>query len=526
MKKIWLAIWLGFGLAAWGTYAQTLNDLYTYNSEYDFGTARYLGTATTMMSLGADMSAVSDNPAGAAYFTTNRITYSPGFNHLNNTAAYNGNKTLSNDYSFYHHLMFTHQLGFVMPYVSDVSDWNKVALGINYQRSQNYFNRIKMEGTSPNMQSLADYFVINATGIPTGDLDVYSGETDTEVYEWLGENYGTPAQHAFLGYQTYIIDPVNNDDDNTEYTSNAQYSSPLFHSIVMNTSGHKAFGDFFLAAEYKEKLALGVSFRASHLEYSEKRKITEEGYDANSTLQYLAYQSNLSTEADGYGFKLGATYKLNDRIKISAAYHSPVWWEINEKTTESVSTDIKDNDDWDNDGDTNEIFRFDLDPATVNTFEPYRMVSPGKFLIGASYVNKKYGFISVKYTRRNWQNLHLEALSDDAASMEYFDRLTEAAQEAFGIETTLAVGGEFKVDHLMIRAGYKDIANPVKALENFHEHRWTFGLGYDFGNIDVDFGIVSGNQKQIRQILPVGLTNTYDIHTRRNQYVFTVKANF
>ncbi len=515
----------GAGLI-WTARAQTPDDIRIYNSEGLYGTARYIATGGSMMSLGADLSAVADNPAGAVYFITNRLSYSPGFYNRFTEGIYNGTKHFSSDYSLDHHILFSNQLGLVLPYFSDTEDWNKIAFGFNYQVDENYYNRFRAEGQSPDMQSLADYFVYHAQGVPLGDLTVYEDESDEMVYEWLGEHYGAYAQHAFLGYQAYVIDPVSNDPDNFEYVSNASYSRPLHHNIRGTTGGKKSSADFFFAAEYQKKWAVGISLHATDLQFSQKRHIEEWDYDPQSTLQYVKYTTGLNTKADGLGLKIGTTYKLNDNVKLSLAYHSPVWWKISEETTEGIHTQVKDTYDTDGDGDTDETFEVQIYPTTVNAFEPYRMVSPAKWLVGASWVDKKHGFISVKYSIRPWQSVRVSALSDDPASQDYFEALTEDIRQHFGTEHTLAVGGEFKVDKLMLRAGYSTTKSPLKNIQLPARNRINFGLGYDFGAIDVDFGIVNGRAQDKYQILPVGLTHDYQLNTRTNQYVFTIKANF
>jgi len=262
------------------------------------------------------------------------------------------------------------------------------------------------------------------------------------------------------------------------------------------------------------------------MRYTENKYIEEWGYDADSPLQYINYQTKLTTESDGIGLKAGTTYKVNDQLKVSLAYHSPVWWKISESTQEGITTEILDIDDLDGDGITDESFSLQLYPDIVNTFEPYRMTSPAKWLVGLSWVDKRFGFISLKYTRRDWRTIRLSALSDDPLSQDYFEALTQDVRAAYGIEQTLSVGGEWKVDKLMLRAGYETRQNPVKWTSLPNENKITFGLGYDFGAIDVDFGIVNGTAYSAYHILPVGLTNTYEVSTRSNQYVFTIKANF
>ena len=505
--------------------AQSVDDIFTYHESGFHGTARYLGTGGSLMSLGADFSAVADNPAGAVNFLTNRITYSPGFYNKFNQINYGNKVSTTTDAGIYHSILFSDQFGFVMPYVSSENDWNKIAFGLNYQVNKNYWNNPGFEGESGTGKNMEDYFLWHAVGIPTGDLNVGLLESTEGVYRWLGENYGASAQHAFLAYQAYAINPLTDDDNNTDYVSNATFAGNPYHKVKRTTSGKKGALDFFFAAQYQKKLNVGIAYRNWHINYTENQHITESGYAQQSTLQSLDYFTRLHTEATGHQINFGLTYAPVKRIRLSVAYHSPVWWEINETASESISSVIKDNPDLDDDGDTDEFFSFSIDPQVTNSYAPYRMITPGKIMAGASVVAGKYGFVSFSYEWQDWSTIHLAPTADDNVSSEYFDDLNSKMASYFGPVQTLSVGGEFRIDKLMLRGGYRTSNSPVKGLKR--QNRWlSYGVGYDFGSLEVDLGIVNGKTFRERRIMPVGLDNPYGISTRTNRYVVSIKFNY
>jgi len=74
-------------------------------------------------------------------------------------------------------------------------------------------------GTNPT-NSIDSYFLSFANqngGIALSNLKLLSGETIDDLYQYLGETNGLgfEAQQAFLGYQGYVINPVNDTDNNT-----------------------------------------------------------------------------------------------------------------------------------------------------------------------------------------------------------------------------------------------------------------------------------------------------------------------
>ncbi len=522
MKKILIVLLSIAGLSS--VFSQNLNDVFWYNDEELNGSARYTATAGAMGSAGADLSAVADNPAGAVNFVTNRVSWSPSFYHLNNTTDYFGEKNQTQDLSIYHRLFRTSQIGFVLPYVSATSDWNKISLGINMRLLRSYDNQFSMQGVNEDGLDMTQYFLAHAQGIPTGDLNIGTLESFDGVYDWLGENYGSSAQRAFLAYQGYLIDPVSNDQNNTEYVSNATHASGVNHQLNMEMTGKKSVTDFFLAGEYKKKLALGLSIQHQGLSLTRIRSIAEDGYDASSVLQYAEYETQLKTDADGYGFKVGLMYKLLPSLRFSLAYHSPVWWSVKETMHERLYSEALDRDDLDGDGDTSEINYFDLNPEQTNVYQPYRYIAPAKTMAGMTFVFQKTGFLSVNYTYSDWGRTHLTL--DDGTEGDYFKALNQLIADNFTAMHTVSVGGELKVDDFSLRAGYAYKTSPYRYAKDLTSENITFGAGYDFGNVELDFAAVTLKRKMTQQLFPVGLTSTYDIYKSGSLYTLTFRYNF
>ncbi len=506
--------------------AQNANDVFWYNDTELNGTARFMGTAGTISTLGSDLSAISVNPAGATAFLANRISWTPGFYSLNNTLRYGQNTDLTEDKNIYHNVFNTNHFGFVMPYVSTTSEWNKLAFGITYGINRLYANNFKAEGNGYTMQSLADYFVNEAQGVPTGDLKVGLLETTDGVYSWLGENYGSYAQHAFLAYQGYVINPVSNSDNNTDYVSNASFAQPLHRLFKQRNAGKKTEFQFFFAGEYKHKLSLGVSFTQTGMDMTRQRSIAEDGYDNNSTLQYAAYSTWLRTKATGYRLKLGMIFKPLKPLRLSLAYQTPVWWKMSESLQESLYSKARDIDDLDNDGNTTEINVFDLQPAQINNFSPYRYIEPGKWSAGLAYIVGKNGFLSVNYSYRNWAGTHFAALDNDAQTADYYDALNDQIKQVFTATQRVAVGGEFRVDAFSLRGGYFVQTSPYRDFRNqVFVKGMTFGMGYDFGNVELDFGLINAHKKFYQQFLSNGLTESFSVNKTRNAYALTLRVN-
>jgi hypothetical protein len=371
-----------------------------------------------------------------------------------------------------------------------------------------------------------DYFLYQADGIPTGDLAVYSGESVESVYAWLGENYGSSAQKAFLAYQAYLIDPLSADSLNTQYVSNASYSNPLLHTMRFSTDGKKSTSDIFIAGEFDKKLSVGISFAFKNLSYRENKTFTESGYDSNSVLQFVKYSTELYTDAEGKQLKFGFIYKFTPKIRLSFSYHSPQWWTIDERTRESLYSEAKDVDDLDNDSDTDEINVFDLYPGRTNVFSGYRYIVPGKWNVGAAYIVKKNGFLSFSYGYTDYSLTHFEAMDGDPVSVEYYTQLNDRIREVYTATHTFRAGGEFKMNDWQIRGGFFYQTSPFRHEKDMTTSGISFGLGYDFGNFEMDFGLMNSVTRRKASFFDAGFTNTYENQMHSNIYSFGLRYNF
>ncbi len=490
--------------------AQNFEDGWRYAQDNPYGTARFAGMSGAFSSLGGDMSAIGLNPAGATTFTTNRLTGTLSIFNNNNTANY-FDKSHGSDYtSFDDRFISMDQIGAVWVFKSDVSDWNKIALSINFNKDADYGNHIRIQGTNLTGNSVTNYFVNNANGIKLADIKLIDGYDDD--YQWLGENLGFGAQQAYLGYQSYIINAVDpNNDNNTQYVANAVYTN-VNHQNTINSTGDKSHIDFNIAGTYQNTLQLGFSLSVFSIDYTESNTIIEDNYDPASDLQYLKLRNTLRVEGNGIGIKLGAIYKIAPGTKLSLAYHSPQWLEINEYMKQTVHTEMGNGD------------IFDISPDIENEFAPYRIITPSKFIIGASGVINKKWLISIDYTYQNMGNLHFKETEADADT-SYFDSLNDNISNSMQAIHKLNVGGEIKLSELSLRAGGFMATSPVKADDDlFTSKGYSFGIGYDFGSFVLDMAYVNQNNKESRTLLTLNDAATVD--TQQNRFLAGIRYNF
>ena len=101
------------------------------------------------------------------------------------------------------------------------TNWGKISLGITYNQTKNNFNEFSIYNFSNN-NSIDSYFLNNANGLRLDQISAFDGESITDAYIDIGNIYGFSHQQAFLGYESFIIEPNEYTNDNSTYYSNIQ----------------------------------------------------------------------------------------------------------------------------------------------------------------------------------------------------------------------------------------------------------------------------------------------------------------
>ncbi len=202
--------------------AQTINDAITYNLTDLSGSARFTAMSGAFGAIGGDLSAIAINPASSSVFLVNQLSLST-ISYENKTNA-NFSNTISQKNNIrpsvgsvpYPTLHFN-QLGavFVFNNNNKSENWSRISLSYNYNDKKRYNNSYNLEGNNSN--GLDNYFLYYANGLKLSDLDLYEDETISDVYKILGDEIGFGAQQAFLGYQSYLINPVDFNPNNDKY---------------------------------------------------------------------------------------------------------------------------------------------------------------------------------------------------------------------------------------------------------------------------------------------------------------------
>ncbi len=483
-----------------GTHAQYMDDLLRYTRTELKGTARYVSMSGAFNALGGDFSAIKDNPAAAAVFLNSEIglTLKTVENKLD--AKYFGNSNSVDSRS-----SDIDQFGLVLVLNdTEASDFVKLTFAYNYQDENTFNSKFNAIGTNPN-RGLVDYFLAFANGILYRDIKTYDDEDLPQSYKYLGENNGFGSQQAFLGYQSYVINSVTTDDNNTQYVSNSNPDKrPVNHDFFVTHSGKNSKHTFSFGAQYQENLYLGFNLNSHQARFRRIDNLVENNYGGTSTFDYTEFENDLLTIGEGFSFQFGAIYKA-DNLRVGLSYRSPVWYQMTDELVQFIITNKS------NSKDT-------IDPGITNIYQ-YNMSTPSRYSGGLAYVFGSKGLISVQYDFVNYQNASFDVGNGD----DNFINQNKIINRTLKSAGTLKIGGEYRLGRLSFRGGYFNQGSINKKSTDLSKGS-SFGLGYDFGGSALNFALSNLVFERSESMYQTGLTNPIELN--KDQFQFLVSYSF
>jgi len=468
---------------------------------------RFRAMSGAFGALGGDMSAVSQNPAGSAVFNNSHTSFSLTNISIDNTTKYFGSVNNSTNSNF-----DINQAGvvFVFNNTNENSPWKKFVLALSYEQTQNYDNDFFATGT--NTTSVDSYFLANAQGLRLDEISAFDGESITDAYSEIGASFGYANQQAFLGFESYILEPADiNDDANTEYTSNIAQGT-FNQEYYYASTGYNGKFSVNVAIEYQDNIYLGINLNSHFINYERSTFLFEKNSNPGSLVSEVGFENNLSTIGTGFSFQLGGIAKLGDVIRVGLTYDSPTWLTIREETTQYLATLRNDNG-----SNVTEI----LDPQIINVFPDYKLQTPAKVTGSIALVIDKQAIISFNYSRKDYGNTKFKPESD--ALFSFQNNLISNNLKA---ANTYKIGGEYRHNNASFRAGYKLEESPYHNT-NFYGNLkgFSLGYGYNFGNTKVDLAYENSKRTIDSQLYNVGLTDTVRIDTENSNFTLSISLN-
>jgi hypothetical protein len=484
--------------------AQSVSDGLLYTGEDLKGTARYRGLSGAFGALGGDLSAIGSNPASSVVFANNFAGVSLGILGSDNTSDYFGTSTETKNTD-----VNINQAGGVLVFEgSENRTISKFAMSLNYDLTRNFDTFLRVRGTSPT--SVSQYFLNNANGIALDNFNLLPGESDADLYQFLGQDFGFGAQQGFLGYQSFLIDSTDDSDPtNTSYVSNTGTGS-FNQDYLVETVGYNSKISFNSALELHNKWNLGINLNAHALNMERFTSIEESNSNADATVNDVRFDNTLFTNGNGFSFQLGLIGKLTKNLRVGATYESPTWYTIEESQIQEIITRGPN-------GSPPEIVR----PNILNLFEPYRLRSPGSATGSIAYIFGKSGLLSLDYTTRDYSQLKFSSNNGNL-----FRDNNSFISENLERAVSLRIGGEYRVKNWTLRGGYRMEESPYINKNIMGDLTgYSLGLGYTWGKTILDISYDHSERDFSQQLFDTGLDTRAGVLNEMDNIVITLGFN-
>lgn len=484
--------------------SQEVVDALRYSQDNITGTARFRAMSGAFGALGGDLSSLNVNPAGSAVFANNQLAFTFSNFDTKNNSDYFNTKTTEKESSF-----DINQAGavFVFNNHNPNSNWKKIALALNYENTNNFDNSINSIGVNLN-NSVGDYFLSyananpnrNQPGIPLSSI---------KDYNYFELNYAD--QQAFLGYEGYLINPLEDTDDNTIYTSNVPAGGNYNHKNTIISEGYNGKLSFNAATSYMDQLYLGLTLNSHFTDFRQNTFFYEQNDNANNNIVDLvntSFENEIYTYGSGFSFQLGAIAKLNDEVRFGLSYESPTWNKLNDEIRQNLFSNIYN---YENTNNPNlEVINPDTNETII--YDTYKLKTPGKITGSFAYVFNKRGLISIDYGYKNYSNIEYSTERDSRNNFinsDISNQLRGASE--------VRIGGEYKIERLSLRAGYRFEGSPYKNKTTVGDlNGYSAGLGYNFGGTRLDLSYAYAKRNSQQGFFSQGFTDGASIDSINN----------
>ncbi len=461
--------------------AQTTSDIFDISKTQNLGTARYNGLSGAFGALGGDLTAVAENPAGGAVFTSSYGSATLSQNGSDFNSTYFDNTTQTSDTN-----LNLNQIGAILILKSDSesNSINKISLGLLYNRDNDYRREFQLDGNS-NIGNIGDYFVGQANGYDFRDISPRpllndngdplldeDGNTIFETFEQAYVNIGNApnfeakGQQAFLAREAFLI--LENDNNNLTYNSeilgsnNSQIVDIISRGRSSKTSVNVAF-------EIDHKIYLGGNINFHNYNLRKNILVNEVNNNTTDDISEVFFETRSRSFGNGISLNFGGIAKVNNNLRLGLSYQTPTWSTLQNELDQNISVFFR----------NGEVS--DIDPALVFTYPEYDIRTPGELSASIAYIFGKNGLFSAQYSRKDFSNIKYDDNAFD------FTVLNNRIKNTFQAVNTLKVGGEYRYEKWRLRGGINYATSPYKNDRIAGDTQgFSLGTGYDWGKWKLD----------------------------------------
>ena len=436
------------------SYSQYKIDGLRLSENFYGSTARSLGLAGAMSSIGGDLGSVAINPAGIGVYRTSEFSFSPAYYSLSSSSKY-----LDQTKPDFKSDLGLGNLGAVFTFnTGNTNDWISFSMALGYNKTNDFSNRYAIEGKTNNT-TLGNEFVSYSKGYSIDQLDQY---------------------REGLAYNSYVLNPTINNTYYTPYDSAVNINQ----KHIFNREGSS--GNYYVGfgANYDNKLYFGATLNITSNYYIDDITHTESQVNNISYLQNYTYNQTYTTWGKGFNLKIGAIFRPIEQLRVGLTFQTPTLTSVNQQLETHLTSTINSESTTyypsDNNGNS-------LAPAQDN----FSVTSPLRAILGFAYMFKQYGFISVDYELADYRSINFS----EGDYSDAIDNSNKNMNTIFRVTNNLRVGAEVKLNQFYLRGGFAYYQNPIDTKNtnslsmyyNTDSYIYSGGIGYRTNGFYIDF---------------------------------------
>ncbi len=476
MKK--QIIYVGL-LCAISATAQNDIDAMRYSQLTFGGTARFASMAGSMGALGGDISSLSFNPAGIGIYRKTELSITPSIFGQRTSSTYNDVNASDGKLNFN-----LGNIGLVATFKmkeENTSGWKSLNFGLGYNKTNNFNNRIDIQGYNKK-SSLLDTYINDANN---GNFDEFSTN---------------------LAYKCWLINPILG--DSTHY-NHVIKNYGEYQQKTVTSSGGMGETDLSFGGNYKDKLFIGASIGFVNAKYIEDAvyKETDEK-DSIKDFKSFTYEQNLTSKGNGINFKVGVIVKPTDWFRLGIAVHTPTAISFHDDYSSSMKSDLENGNTYDN-------------SSPQGSFD-YTVTTPFRTIGSLGFVINKIGLLNVEYEYVDYSTASL------SSSPNVFSDVNKTIENKYTATGNLRIGGEVRLDPIAFRLGYALYGSPFAKNENNTASRtsYTAGVGFRQNNYNIDFAYVLTKYSQSNYLYDPSIVNASKSDYSASCFLLTFAVRF